>query len=110
MTYSYTTDVKDENGVTIIPDLDVELDLTVTLSGGELTIEVVGVYMNTHDEAKDINMMISKSPTIRAIGCDIAGEAESDPYIIQTVMQEEGYAYRGLGGNDPDGHIVRVRQ
>ena len=101
MTYSYTADVRDENGITIIPD---------SLSGGELSIEVVGVYMNTHDAAKDINMMISKSPTIRAIGCDIASEAESSEWLHEQVLTEEHIVYRGLGGNDPDGHFVRTRQ
>lgn len=103
--YSYTHDVIDQDsGAIIVPDFDCELDLDVTFAGGELTIEVVGVFVG------DVDIMASKSPTVRAIACDIADAADRDTWLVEKVMEYEGIVYRGKDYNDPDGLLVRMEQ
>ena len=100
----YTHTVRDENGTAIIHDFEVELDVDVSLAGGSPEMEIRGVW------AEDTNILRSKSPTLRAIACQIIEDAESDDAVIEKALESAGIIYRGLGGNDPDGYYVRERQ
>ena len=102
MRIPYTAHIEDQ-GVTLAYDVDFELELDAKLDGGALDIDVTGVFLDGTD------LMASKSPLSRIIGCNIAEKAQTDDYVIDRVMEEAGIHYVGLGGNDPDGRLVRRR-
>lgn len=99
--YGYTHDIKDEDGKVIVADLDCEIEVETTFSGGELTIEVTGVWIDGAE------LIRSKDPVVRGIGCNIAAAANGSDWLREKVMEDEGIHYVGRGGNDPDGRLVQ---
>ncbi len=100
----YTHSVKDENGTPLIHDIDIALEVEVSLAGGSPEMEIRGVWID------DTDLLKSKSPTIRAIACQIVEDAENDDDTVERALEDAGIVYRGLGGNDPDGHWIRRRE
>jgi hypothetical protein len=100
-TYPFTHSVKDENGVALIHDIDCDVEIEPVTESNDFRIEVIGVWID------GVDLMRSKSPTIRGVGCDIAGAAEVSEWLRDEVYSYEQISYRGGGGNDPDGRLVR---
>lgn len=96
----YTAQLSDGPAL-IFPDVECELDISTECSGAEFDMTVVAVLIDGADLLK------SRDAAFKAIGLKIAAQAEEDDDLINAVMTAEGISYRGLGGNDPDGHFVR---
>lgn len=86
----------------IFPDVECELDISTECSVADFDMTVVAVLIDGADLLK------SHDAAFKAIGLKIASQAEEDDDLIAEVMAAEGVSYRGLGGNDPDGHYVRA--
>jgi hypothetical protein len=99
--FGFTHSVADENGKELIHDIDCEVEVEPLAEENDFRIEVVGVWID------GVELMRSKSPVMRGIGCDIAGAAEVSDWLRDQVYEWEGISYHGLGGNDPDGRLVR---
>ena len=104
MTYEYTYHVRSDDGIIVIPDIESELEIQSEFRDGDLDIEVTAVWIEA------VNLLKQKSPALRALGMLIAASAEQADWIRDEVMKREGVEYKGLGGNDPDGQLVRVRR
>lgn len=96
----YTAQLSDGPAL-IFPDVECELDISTECSGAEFDLTVIAVLIDGADLLK------SRDAAFKAIGLKIAAQAEEDDDLINAVMTAEGISYRGLGGNDPDGHFVR---
>ena len=104
MTYEYTYHVRSDDGIIVIPDIESELEIQSEFRDSDLDIEVTAVWIEM------VNLLKQKSPALRALGMLNAASAEQDDWIWEQIKEREGVEYRGLGGNDPDGRLVRVRQ
>jgi len=103
MLREFTYHVKGDDGIPVIMDIECEVEIQHDVRDGEMDIECVGVHLEQHDLLKQ------KSPTLRHLGLEIATAAERDDWIIDQVKEDGSYSYLGLGGNDPDGRLVRQR-
>ena len=100
----YTHSVKDENGTPIIHDFEVEIDVDVSMPRfSEPQIDIRGVW------AEGVDILRSKSPTLRAIACQIVEDAEADDDFIERALVDAGLIYQSEGYGDPEGHFQRVR-
>ena len=99
----YTHTVRNEDGIAIISDFEVELEIEVTAQRwSEPQIEIRGVW------AEGVDLLKSKSPTIRAIACQIVEDAEKDDATIERALEDAGLAYRSQGSGDPEGAWVKA--
>lgn len=97
----YTATLSDA-GVPVFPDLDCELAISTEFSAADFDISVTAVIVN------DVDLLQSHDPAFKRLGMMIAEQAETDDWVVEKMMAEEGVVYRGLGGLDPDGRYVRT--
>ena len=90
-----------DEGVPVIHDVDCELAISTEVSAADFDISVTEVIVN------GVDLLRSHDPAWKRIGMKIAEQAETDEWVIEKMMAQEGVSYAGLGGNDPDGHYVR---
>jgi len=102
ITFPYGYAIIHESG-TVVADFDCEVDAEVSLDGGQPTLTVESVWIDFAD------LLTSEDPLCRLLGRNIADKVEADEVVIAAVLEAEGIAYRGDGGNDPDGRFVRTR-
>ena len=98
----YTHQVCDDNGTVFIDDFPCLLEVEVIDEGGDPKIEVTSVWFD------GVEMITNKSPTIRAIGCAIAGDAADDSGVLERALEDSGKIFDGAGANDPSGRFRRV--
>tara|TARA_R110000822_G_scaffold11505_10_gene42036 strand:+ start:375 stop:662 length:288 start_codon:yes stop_codon:yes gene_type:complete len=88
----------------VFADLEVEIDANLALKRfSEPEVTVCAVWSN------EIDLLTAVDPIVKAIGEQIAKAAPDNQKFIQELFEQEVVLYRGLGGNDPDGHYVRTR-
>ena len=112
---NYTAYLTLEPGLFVGPEIDVELEVTVVSDGGEMPrVQVDAVWldawkreaMRAH-EVGAVDLLASSSRALKALGESIKAQAEADEGFCEGEIEQAGWVYRGLGGNDPDGHWVR---
>ncbi len=106
MTYSFCTNIYDEHlELVTIYDFECEVDVEVIVSGGEVSTSI-------NDVTLEGRSMFKGDEGTRSLAAKIAGIAEKEIEdggpLWGEIQEAEGIRYRGLGGNDPDGHFVRV--
>ena len=97
----YTVTLSD-CGVPVFHDVDCELAISTEVSAADFDISVTEVIVN------GVDLLRSYDPAFKRLGMMIAEQAETDEWVVQKMMAEEGVSYAGLGGNDPDGRYVRI--
>lgn len=102
MRINFCTHIEDENGTPLIFDVECELDVSVELDAGVPRVEVDAIYID------GVDILRSRSTLFRIMAATIKTKAEDDDGVLTEAMENDGISYRGLGGNDPDGHFVRV--
>lgn len=101
MLYPFCHTVRDEHlGVALAYDVECEIELSVEMDGGVPIVSVDGVYI-------DGRSLYHGGPLAALIASAIANAAEDDDDLICRAIEDEGFVYRGMGGNDPDGHFTR---
>lgn len=106
MTYSFCAQIYDEHlELVTVHDFECELDVEVTVSGGE-----VGTIIN--DVLYGGKSMFKGDEVTRGLAAKVACQAEDNiakgGSLWDDIQAVEGLSYRGLGGNDPDSHWMRV--
>ena len=106
MTYSFCAQIFDEHlEFVTVPDFECEVDVEVTVSGGE----VATIINDVRFEGKSL---FKGDELSRALAGKVAAAAEANiakgGSLWADIQAEEGLIYRGLGGNDPDGEWRRV--
>ncbi|XJO05120.1 hypothetical protein ACHMW7_16065 [Aminobacter sp. UC22_36] len=76
-------------------------DVSVNLDSGIPEYSVDAVLVGGQD------LLRSKSTFTRMLALYIVEQADSSCWLQEKVNEREGVVYRGLGGNDPDGHFRR---
>ncbi len=100
--YPFCPTIHDEAlGIDTIYDVECEVELSVELDAGVPAVTVDGVYLNGKN-------LFAGNALSKALAAEIANAAEADDDLISRAIAGEGYVYRGLGGNDPDGRFVRA--
>lgn len=97
--YPFTAPIK-ANGK-IIAELDCELEIDAEISEADFILTVMRV------EVEGVDLLSADTSCAVAMGREIASLAERDEILLEKVMIAEGVSYVGLGGNDPDGRLVR---
>jgi len=102
MRYDFCHTLTDEKlGIGIAYDIEVEVELSVELDAGVPTVTVDGVYLDGQN-------LFTGTALTQSIAAEIANAAEDDDDLCERAIAAEGFIYRGMGGNDPDGRFVRV--
>ncbi|CAN0653143.1 conserved protein of unknown function [Nitratireductor aquimarinus] len=100
--YDFCHTIHDEKlGIGVVYDLECEVELSVELDAGVPMVSVDAVYV-------DGKNLFHGSALTKSIAAEIANAAENDEALQALAVADEGFIYRGLGGNDPDGRFVRV--
>lgn len=98
--YPFTFDWCDENGTLLVGDLDVEVEIDAELDySREPATVCIGVWLN------GVNMLTSKSPTVKGLGCEIANAVEDNSDIERRALQDAEIIWRGRSANDPAGRF-----
>lgn len=114
MAANYTFRLQDDDGA-ILSDIDV--DVGYRIEAGEFVIETLTMdrqFRKTLDEgfgwkkAGAVNLLTTDEPLLKLLGKYVFAAVESDQDWQAEQLEESGWVYRGLGGNDPDGRMVRV--
>lgn len=102
MRYDFCHTITDEKlGIGIVYDIECEVELSVELDAGVPVISVDGVYLDGQN-------LFAGTALTKSIAAEIANAAEADDDLCERAIAAEGFIYRGMGGNDPDGRFVRV--
>lgn len=102
MRYDFSHTLTDEKlGLSIAYDIEVEVELSVELDAGVPTVTVDGVYLDGQN-------LFTGTALTQSIAAEIANAAEDDDDLCERAIAAEGFIYRGMGGNDPDGRFVRA--
>lgn len=102
MRYDFCHTLTDDKlGISIVQDIECEVELSVDLDGGIPAVSVDGVYVN------GVNLFTGAGLT-QLLAAAIADAAENDDTLISQAIADEGFYYVGFGGNDPDGYFRRV--
>ncbi|PWJ81519.1 hypothetical protein C7441_11051 [Pseudaminobacter salicylatoxidans] len=102
MRYSFCHTIHDEAlGIDVIYDIECEIELSVVPDAGAPQVSVDGVYV-------DGKNLFAGSAISKAIAAEIANAAVDDDDLTARAIEDEGFVYRGLGANDPDGRYVHV--
>ncbi|MBN7764121.1 hypothetical protein JYP52_23615 [Nitratireductor aquibiodomus] len=100
--YDFCHTIHDEKlGIGVVYDLECEIELSVELDAGVPMVSVDAVYV-------DGKNLFHGSALTKSIAVEIANAAENDEALKALAVSDEGFTYRGLGGNDPDGRYVRA--
>jgi len=105
--YPFCAELRLPNGH-VANHLDCELDCTIEDDDGTADpfLSVERIYVDGHR----IPMLENYSPSMWGYIADqIKKQAEADTDLFTTVAEAEGWTYRGLGGNDPDGCWRRAK-
>ncbi|MGB3833769.1 MAG: hypothetical protein WA975_18110 [Mesorhizobium sp.] len=102
MKYPFCHTIHDEAlGIDVLYDLECEVELSVELDAGVPQISVDAVFI-------DGKNLFAGNALSKAIAAEIANAAEDDDDLASRAIEDEGFSYRGLGANDPDGFYARV--
>jgi hypothetical protein len=102
----FTYEIKTERGIAF-SSVDCEIECEYGLRGEP---SMIGVYIDKE------NLLLSKDVLLLALACEIAGEAENSPRIIEALREEAeevrlehraGLMWTGRTGNDPDAVFER---
>lgn len=129
--HEFSCDIRDpDTGLVLFHDVECMVDVSAEFDEAVgVTMSIIGVRMFAeesgvsrrkrmkemgHDRLPPahgewIDLMRSKLALHQQIAAYIVAEAEEDDGLAEKIMVEEGIVYRGLGGNDPDGHFRRAR-
>ncbi len=100
--YDFCHTIHDEKlGIGVVYDLECEVELSVELDASVPMVSVDAVYV-------DGKNLLHGSALTKSIAAEIANAAENDEVLQALAVADEGFTYRGLGGNDPDGRFVRA--
>lgn len=91
----FTATIRNTEGK-VIQEIEVEIEAEVDEASG--WPDIYAVWLD------DVNLLTSADWKLVAFGQWIAEQAERDESFVERHLDREGYVYRGLGGNDPDGH------
>ena len=100
--YDFCHTIHDEKlGIGVVYDLECEVELSVELDAGAPVISVDAVYVGGKN-------LFDGTALTKSIAAEIANAAENDEALNSLAVADEGFVYRGLSGNDPDGRFVRA--
>ena len=110
VTLAYSCDIRTApDGRLLVADFDCEVAVSVHGSWmSEPEVRVVAVYVE--DNTGRVDLLTHDDLLSVGIGRRVKAAAEADEWLWERAVREEGFEYRGLGGNDPDGRWVRRRQ
>lgn len=91
MTWFYTP-LPDDLG----PEIEFEIECEIDLETGYPMIH--GVYLD------NVSLLGHHNPVLNALGHWVHDKAQTDSGFGDRARDEHGIYYRGMGGNDPDGH------
>lgn len=101
MTYPFGHTITDERTGAELLYGEYDLECSVGLDAGVPVVSVDVVYLDGKD-------LMRGGTLAKLIATEIIAAAEDDDAFCAKVIEDEGFVYRGLGGNDPDGRFVRV--
>lgn len=100
--YDFCHTITDEKlDLDVVIDLECEVEVSVELDAGVPTVTVDAVYVGGRN-------LFDGTALTQSIAAEIANAAEDDDALCERAIADEGFVYRGLGGNDPDGRFVRA--
>lgn len=103
-TYTHTCEL---TGAQPVVDMEVELGIEATISDGSLDIEVGAVWQGH----ASLFMGDDFTKRLAAIIVSAAEKEIADGgWLYQQICEREGFAYVGMGGNDPDGRWVEAAE
>lgn len=108
MRINYTTDLKDEYGRTVWPDIECVVDVSVTFDPQDPavsidSIDIIGFDGNVETE---INLHNSRLAILRLLEGHLASVLGLDDNFYGRALEEAGITYKGRGPNDPDGRYI----
>lgn len=89
-------------GAIICPDVEVELDVTITVpADGEIRVDAVRTT-NSRGEA-NADLLASSNTGVRDWAREVKAAAESDSAFIERVMDDAGFVFDGHPGDPESG-------
>jgi len=99
MAYAFTAPLMSDGKLLL--EVDCEVDVLVEFSPAEVEITITNVLV------EGVDLLESSSAWAVAMGREIVALASEDESLRERILIDEGISYVGLGGNDPDGRMVR---
>lgn len=108
MRINYTTDLKDEHGRTVWPDIECVVDVSVTFDPQDPAVAIDSIHIIGFEEKTqtEINLHDSRLAILRLLEGHLASVLGLDDNFYGLALEEAGITYQGFGPNDPDGHYI----
>lgn len=99
-----------EGGFDLVSDIEVELDCSVELIGGEPDLTVTAIRMEGYRyergfivERKTFNLLDSDNATTGRLARDIIAATQEDENFLAIACEAECISFTSRNGNDPEG-------
>ena len=99
-------------------DIEADIEYTIDDPDGVPTVLLRGVWIGGYRQSDRHmwgsvpldGMYLTSDRVTLAISALVRAAADKDDNWKTGILRDEGYVYRGAGGNDPDARWVRTRQ
>ncbi|MCR9256205.1 MAG: hypothetical protein NXI16_08935 [Alphaproteobacteria bacterium] len=100
----FTFQLRDENGATVIHDIECVLGVDVVWRDGEPTLDITSIHMGQDGDGPDICKSVD--PFMQSLAARISTAAQCDEKIVEQALDDAGIRYSERGSNDPFGRWV----